>query len=361
MYEAPGSCGLIVGQLRQRDPGAGLPLGRGGMSIGIRPITVGSSRSVGGQPQDDVVELLPLDHLRERPAADGDLDHRLHVGHVDPVSGARPAVDLDLQVGLADDVEQPDVLDPRDRPQDVDDPLADLLQLLQVVAEELDRVGPLDAREGLLDVVADELREVEVDPRELAGTSPSARPGSSRGSSPGCATPPSACRGALNSMLKKLVTSVPSSGRPTCDITPRISGTEAITSRSRGAIREAASSETVRGRIARIQRFPSSSCGMNSPPRRRDQRRREGEQAAHEASVSHAVAEHPVQGTQVAPLHQPVDDRVLLLGLVLEQERAEHRRQRHGDQSGPRRSRTHRCWPSGRRAPPRDRSWRTGG
>ena len=73
--------------------------------------------------------------------------------------------------------------------------------------------------------------------------------------------------GALNSRLKKLVTSVPSSGRPTCDITPLISGIEAITSRSRGAIREAASSETVRGRRARIQRFPSSSCGMNSPPR----------------------------------------------------------------------------------------------
>ena len=60
-------------------------------------------------------------------------------------------------------------------------------------------------------------------------------------------------------MLKKLVTSVPSSGRPMCDITPLISGTEAMTSRSRGAIRAALSSDTVRGRMARIQRFPSSS------------------------------------------------------------------------------------------------------
>ena len=62
--------------------------------------------------------------------------------------------------------------------------------------------------------------------------------------------------GTLNSRLKKLVTSVPSSGRPMCDITPRTSGTDAITSRSRGAIRAASSSETVRGRSARIQRFP---------------------------------------------------------------------------------------------------------
>ena len=38
----------------------------------------------------------------------------LDVGDVDPVAGAGPAVDLDLQVGLADDVEDADVLDPGD-------------------------------------------------------------------------------------------------------------------------------------------------------------------------------------------------------------------------------------------------------
>ena len=53
--------------------------------------------------------------------------------------------------------------------------------------------------------------------------------------------------GTLNSRLKKLVGSVPSSGRPTCDITPRTSGTEAMTRRIRGAIRAASSNETVRG------------------------------------------------------------------------------------------------------------------
>ena len=81
-----------------------------------------------GQPQDDVVELLPLDHLREGPAADRHLDDGLDVGHVDAVAGALVAVDLDLQVGLADDVEQADVLDPPDRLEDVDDPLPGLLQ-----------------------------------------------------------------------------------------------------------------------------------------------------------------------------------------------------------------------------------------
>ena len=96
------------------------------------------------------IELLPLDHLRERPAADGDLDDRLDVGDVDPVAGAGVAVDADLQVRLADDVEHPDVLDPRDGPQDRRDPLAGGLERLQVGAEELHRVGPLDPRERLL-------------------------------------------------------------------------------------------------------------------------------------------------------------------------------------------------------------------
>src|SRR3954469_3749265 len=47
------------------------------------------------------------------------------------------------------------------------DPLRVHLQLLEVVAEELHGIGPFDPRERLLHVVADELREVEVDRREL--------------------------------------------------------------------------------------------------------------------------------------------------------------------------------------------------
>ena len=74
-------------------------------------------------------------------------------------------------------------------------------------------------------------------------------------------------KGAPISRLKKPVTSVPSSGRPSCEITRLTSGTEATSSRSWGAILAALSSETVRGRVARIQRYPSSSGGMNSPPR----------------------------------------------------------------------------------------------
>ena len=50
------------------------------------------------------------------------------------------------------------------------------------------------------------------------------------------------------------MTSVPSSGRPSCEITRLTSGIEATTSRIWGAILAALSSEIVRGRVALIQR-----------------------------------------------------------------------------------------------------------
>ena len=70
-------------------------------------MTSGSSRWCDRQAEHDVEFLLALDHLGEGPAADGHLHHGLDVGHVDPVPGALLAVDPDLQVGLAEDVEQP--------------------------------------------------------------------------------------------------------------------------------------------------------------------------------------------------------------------------------------------------------------
>ena len=126
MYDAPGLCGSILASCDSGIRAPGLPSGPG-TSTGRRAMSPGSSRRSMRQPQDDVVELLSLDHLRERLAADRHLDVGLDVGHVDPVAGAGLAIDLDLEVGLADDVEHADVLDPRYRPQDVGDPLAVLL------------------------------------------------------------------------------------------------------------------------------------------------------------------------------------------------------------------------------------------
>ena len=115
MYEAPGSWALTVASWESGIRARRLPLD-GGLSLDGEPADDGRIVAQRGrQPQHDVVELLPLDHLRERTAADGDLDHRLDVGDVHAVAGTRSAVDPDDQVGLADDVEHPHVLDSRDR------------------------------------------------------------------------------------------------------------------------------------------------------------------------------------------------------------------------------------------------------
>ncbi len=53
------------------------------------------------------------------------------------------------------------------------------------------------------------------------------------------------------------------------------------------------------------------------------------------ARVSKRWSRTAVQGPDVRPLHRPVHQRLLLLRLVVEQERAEHRRQRHGEQQRP--------------------------
>ena len=70
-----------------------------------------------------------------------------------------------------------------------------------------------------------------------------------------------------NSALKKLVGSVPSSGRPNCETTRLTSGTRSKIVRTSVANRLACSNEMSTGIVARTQRLPSSRAGMNSPPR----------------------------------------------------------------------------------------------
>ena len=98
-----------------------------------------------GQPEHDVVTLFPLDHLGESSAADGDLNDLFHVGDVDAVAGTGPAIDLDFQVGLTDDVKDPDVDDTGNAAENIDHPLAGLFERGEVVADELDGVCSLDA------------------------------------------------------------------------------------------------------------------------------------------------------------------------------------------------------------------------
>ena len=77
---------------------------------------------------------------------------------------------------------------------------------------------------------------------------------------------PNGFSGANSSMLLKPATSVPSSGRPSCETTVSTSGCALRISRMRPTRRADSSSEIDFGSVARIQKFPSSSFGMYSEP-----------------------------------------------------------------------------------------------
>ena len=70
---------------------------------------------------DDVVARLALQHRADGLAADGRLDGVLHVLHVQPEPRRRLPVDLEVQVRLADDAKQLQVLEAADALHGVDD------------------------------------------------------------------------------------------------------------------------------------------------------------------------------------------------------------------------------------------------
>ncbi len=118
--------------------------------------------------QGDVEGLLALDHLRTRLAADGDGDGVLHVRHTDVPELAPGPIDGELQVRLALDAEDGHVLQAGHGVEHGLDLVGQFLQLVEVGADDLDRVVALDAGQRLHDVVADVLREVPVHADQLA-------------------------------------------------------------------------------------------------------------------------------------------------------------------------------------------------
>ena len=105
-------------------------------------------------------------------------------------------------------------------------------------------------------------------------------------------------RGTKSSMLFGPLTSVPSSGRPTWETTVSTSGRSRRMSRMRRTYCVDCGSETDRGSVARIQKLPSSSFGMNSRPTngKRAKKRRTGISPSAAASFGRANA-RSVAGT----------------------------------------------------------------
>ena len=61
-----------------------------------------------------------------------------------------------------------------------------------------------------------------------------------------------------------------------------------------------------------------------------NQRDRESQERPHRRQQKITMIQNPVEHDQIAQLHDPIDKRLFLFLFIMEQERAEHRGQRHG-------------------------------
>src|SRR5581483_11423817 len=121
-----------------------------------------------GEPHGEREVPFALVDAGDLLAADRGLHHGVHVVDGDAVARRPGAVDLDHEVGLAEQVEGAGVGDARHLGDFGGDLLRQALELVEVGAENLDRVLAFHPRYGFLDIVLDVLREVEVDADELA-------------------------------------------------------------------------------------------------------------------------------------------------------------------------------------------------
>ena len=217
--------------------------------------------------QGDVEARLALLHLGDGVGADGGLDRVLNVGNVDAPARGGVAVDGEVQVGLADDAEDAQILDAFDRGHLRLDLFGLVLQRAQIVAVELDGQLALDAGDGLFHVVGDGLRVVPDDAGELL-TAPCRWRRSALPCSDGRrdATASLRFRSTKYSVLKKPAVSVPSSGRPVWLTTCVTSGNEAITRRALLVKSMLAVGPSLGGSVPRTQMEPSSRWGRNSEP-----------------------------------------------------------------------------------------------
>src|SRR4029453_14833159 len=95
------------------------------------------------------------------------LHHRVDVADRKAVARSLLAIDLDDEVGLAEQVEPARVGHTTYRRDLGLERLGQALQLGEIAAEDLHRVLALHAGHRLLDIVLDVLREIEVDPDEF--------------------------------------------------------------------------------------------------------------------------------------------------------------------------------------------------
>ncbi len=122
------------------------------------------------KPDDEVEQPLAFVHFGDRLAADRRLHDGVHVRHLEPVSGARFPINLDQEIRLPHEPEDPKILHAANLPHLLLDHNRRRFHGLQIGTEQLDRVLSLHTGHRFLHVVLDDLREIEND----AGNSPQA-------------------------------------------------------------------------------------------------------------------------------------------------------------------------------------------
>ena len=120
------------------------------------------------QPHRQREDHLAFIDLGDFLTADRGLHHGIDVGDREAVARGLGAIDLDDEIGLAEQVEAGGVGDAADAGEFGLHGLGQPLQLIEVLAKNLDRVLALHAGNGFLDIVLDVLREVEIDADEFA-------------------------------------------------------------------------------------------------------------------------------------------------------------------------------------------------
>ena len=119
------------------------------------------------QEADDQIEPpLAFDDLGHRLASDGRLHDRVDIRHQYAVPGAGGPIHLDEQIRLS---QQPEHAEIGDAENGLHHPInlkRRGLKLREITAEQLDRVLPLDSGHRFLDVVLNHLREIEGDSRK---------------------------------------------------------------------------------------------------------------------------------------------------------------------------------------------------
>src|SRR5262249_58226720 len=118
---------------------------------------IGRVGILGQVAHHQVVASFAVEHLAEHRAADGGLHGVLDVADVDLVARGLPTVDHQVEIRLADDAQQAEVLDAFDLAHRGDDRVAHAFESVKVIAVDLDGELAFDPADGFLHLVGHRL------------------------------------------------------------------------------------------------------------------------------------------------------------------------------------------------------------